>query len=75
MNRMAALGISTPCVNICVIDALSALCVGCGRSVEEIAGWRDMSETRRRAVMAKLEDRMRVARSGVFRAEAPSRDR
>ena len=36
--------ISTPCVKICVVDPVSALCIGCGRSVEEIAGWTGLSE-------------------------------
>ena len=75
MWLMSAPGISTPCVNICVIDPLSTLCVGCGRSVEEIAGWRDMSERRRRAIMAGLDDRMRVARSRAFRGGARRGDR
>ncbi|WP_244500106.1 DUF1289 domain-containing protein [Methyloceanibacter superfactus] len=32
----------TPCINICLLDDKSGLCVGCGRSGEEIAGWVDM---------------------------------
>ncbi|MEM9590798.1 MAG: DUF1289 domain-containing protein, partial [Pseudomonadota bacterium] len=29
----------TPCVNICMLDETSGLCIGCGRSGEEIADW------------------------------------
>ena len=72
---MSPPAISTPCVNICVIDDLSALCIGCGRTVDEIAGWSDMSETERRTIMAVLAGRMRVARSRAFRREARRGDR
>ena len=40
MTRMPFSEISSPCVKICVIDPLSALCIGCGRTGDEIARWR-----------------------------------
>ncbi|ADH88199.1 protein of unknown function DUF1289 [Ancylobacter novellus DSM 506] len=46
--------ISTPCVSVCVLDAAGRVCVGCGRTVEEIGAWSTMSEAERRAVMARL---------------------
>jgi uncharacterized protein len=54
---------SSPCVKICVIDPLAGLCVGCGRSVEEISLWPEMGESERLAVMAELPTRMLAARS------------
>jgi predicted Fe-S protein YdhL (DUF1289 family) len=48
---------STPCVNLCKLDAVSRLCVGCGRSKAEIAGWKNMSEPERRAIMRVLAAR------------------
>ena len=68
---MTVAAISTPCVKICVVDPVSALCIGCGRNVAEIAGWGAMSEAERRAVMATLEARlvsMRARRSRAGRA-------
>jgi len=49
------------------------LCIGCGRTGEEITAWATMSETERLAVMAGLEQRLaegrsRAARSGRVRA-------
>ena len=44
---MSASEISTPCVRICVVDPLSVLCIGCGRTTEEIAAWGVMSEAER----------------------------
>jgi hypothetical protein len=54
---------STPCVNVCILDPLSALCIGCGRTTAEIAAWATMSETERIAVMAGLAQRLTEARS------------
>jgi predicted Fe-S protein YdhL (DUF1289 family) len=55
--------ISTPCVNICVVDPLSRQCIGCGRTVEEIAAWGGKREDERLAVMAGLDERLRAMRS------------
>ena len=65
---MSAPDISTPCIKICVVDPVSALCLGCGRSIAEIAAWGDMSEAQRVAVMAGLDDRLRDVRSAVWAA-------
>lgn len=75
---MSAPIISTPCVKVCVIDPHSALCIGCGRTVAEIAAWTAMSEAERVAVMAGLGRRMELARSrasrgGALRARGQSR--
>jgi uncharacterized protein len=55
--------VSTPCINVCILDPLSALCIGCGRTGAEISAWATMSETERLAVMAGLEQRLANARS------------
>lgn len=49
--------IESPCVNICVVHPAERLCVGCLRSVDEIAAWSQMTPEARRAVMAELPDR------------------
>jgi predicted Fe-S protein YdhL (DUF1289 family) len=54
---------STPCVKTCVIDPRSSLCIGCGRTIEEIAGWALLDEPARKAIMAGLSARLVVARS------------
>jgi predicted Fe-S protein YdhL (DUF1289 family) len=64
---MSAPAISTPCVKVCVVDPFSELCLGCGRTVAEIASWAGMSETERRAVMAELSERLVLARSRAAR--------
>ncbi|WP_267355496.1 MULTISPECIES: DUF1289 domain-containing protein [unclassified Methylobacterium] len=52
---------SSPCTKVCVLDAATGLCCGCGRTRDEIAAWGGMSEVQRRSVMAELEARMRAA--------------
>jgi len=50
--------LETPCVNICLLDDALGLCVGCGRTIEEIAHWATMSDRERRAIMAVLPVRI-----------------
>jgi predicted Fe-S protein YdhL (DUF1289 family) len=69
---MSAPTISTPCVKVCVIDPRSALCVGCGRTVAEIAAWTAMSEAERGLVMAGLGERLVLARSRASRGARAS---
>ncbi len=53
----------TPCVKICVVDPLSGLCIGCGRTVAEISLWPEMGDAQKRGVMRELPARMEAARS------------
>jgi uncharacterized protein len=54
----------TPCIAVCIIDPRTNLCLGCGRTLPEIARWHRMESAERRAVMALLAQRMRDA--GLF---------
>lgn len=47
----------SPCVQICVIHDAAGICVGCYRTLDEIAAWATMPPEARRAVMAELPDR------------------
>ncbi len=49
--------IRTPCVQVCVVDADSGLCLGCCRTLPEIAGWSRLSEAERDRVIAELPGR------------------
>lgn len=49
--------IESPCVKICVVHPEARLCVGCYRSIDEIARWSRMTPEARRAVMAELPGR------------------
>ena len=56
--------IESPCTKVCAIDPASGLCRGCGRSLEEIAGWTQISPAARRALMAELPARLALLRQG-----------
>jgi predicted Fe-S protein YdhL (DUF1289 family) len=57
------MAIASPCVKICVFDKEAGLCMGCGRTLDEIAGWLRLSDDERRAVMAALPARLAAARA------------
>jgi uncharacterized protein len=44
----------SPCVGTCKLDALQ-VCVGCGRTIEEIGAWFRASNEERRAIVAAAE--------------------
>jgi predicted Fe-S protein YdhL (DUF1289 family) len=53
----------SPCVKVCVIHPEERLCVGCYRTIEEIATWSRMSAAERRDIMDDLPARApRLAR-------------
>ena len=47
----------SPCIKICVIHPEERLCVGCYRTIDEIAQWSRLSPDARRAIMADLPNR------------------
>jgi len=49
--------IATPCIQVCVVDGASSLCLGCFRTLSEIGGWSALSDAERAAVMDDLPAR------------------
>jgi predicted Fe-S protein YdhL (DUF1289 family) len=49
--------IESPCIKVCTLDARAGLCLGCGRTVDEIARWTLMSGDDRKRIMAELPAR------------------
>lgn len=49
--------IATPCIKVCIVDAESSLCLGCYRTLMEIAGWARLPEDERARLMAELPER------------------
>ena len=50
---MSELRPASPCIKVCVLDS-AARCTGCGRTIDEIAGWAQMSPQEQWAVVARL---------------------
>jgi iron complex transport system substrate-binding protein len=47
------MSVATPCVGICRLNE-QGVCVGCGRTIEQISAWRDMGASERLRIMASL---------------------
>ena len=62
--------IETPCVKICTLDARNGLCLGCGRTIDEIARWATMSASERSRVMGELPSRLAARNVGKASAAA-----
>ena len=57
--------VPSPCVSVCVIDAPTGLCAGCYRTLDEIAGWIDLSAEERKALVAALSQRQAREGEGI----------
>lgn len=60
---MSAAQISSPCQRVCMVSGQTSLCVGCGRTLKEIAAWGRLTEPERLAIMAELPARLEKARN------------
>ncbi|ALK08640.1 DUF1289 domain-containing protein [Blastochloris viridis] len=50
--------LASPCTKVCTLDPAAKLCIGCGRTLDEIACWKSMSQAERDRVMAVLPERL-----------------
>jgi predicted Fe-S protein YdhL (DUF1289 family) len=67
----SATSIEPPCNRVCTLHPVSLLCVGCGRSLEEIAAWIVLDKKERARIMAQLPSRLKaMACAAVARATA-----
>jgi predicted Fe-S protein YdhL (DUF1289 family) len=53
--------IPSPCTNLCIMDGPTGLCIGCGRTLEEIALWAMLSDRQRQAIVAVLDERLALS--------------
>ena len=59
---MADAKISTPCIKVCAVQGQTGLCIGCGRTLKEIASWASLDEANRQNIMAELPARLEHAK-------------
>ena len=50
-------GVASPCISVCRIDPVTGLCVGCARTLEEIAAWSTLDDAARRNVWSAIAAR------------------
>jgi predicted Fe-S protein YdhL (DUF1289 family) len=60
--------IATPCVMVCTVDGASGLCLGCLRTLPEIATWSRMSDEERAKIMDELDARRGLIDPGLLGA-------
>ena len=53
----AADEVASPCISVCVMDAASGFCIGCWRTLDEIAAWSVLDADAKRAVLAAIRER------------------
>jgi predicted Fe-S protein YdhL (DUF1289 family) len=54
--------IESPCNRVCTLDPAFGLCLGCGRSLDEITRWSQMTDAERSRIMAELAERPVIRR-------------
>ena len=57
-EKHTAVSVESPCKNICQMHEPSGHCIGCGRTLDEIALWSVLDDDDKRAVWALLPDRL-----------------
>ena len=50
-------GVASPCINVCQMHAASGWCVGCLRTLDEIANWGSLDDIGRRELLQRLRGR------------------
>ena len=53
----AARRVMSPCKSICIMDTKSDMCIGCKRTIAEVARWPMMDDDERRKVVDSLKAR------------------
>jgi predicted Fe-S protein YdhL (DUF1289 family) len=54
--------IESPCNRVCTLDPASGLCLGCGRSLDEITRWTQMTDAERALVLVEAGRRHSASR-------------
>jgi uncharacterized protein len=62
---MHMIDVPSPCVNVCKINTRTGYCIGCHRTITEIARWPEYSIREKRKVLQLIERR---ARQGTARS-------
>lgn len=60
---MATEAAASPCVSICTYERRLGYCTGCGRTLDEIAGWGRLNDGQKRTVRAAAAERLGAAPS------------
>jgi predicted Fe-S protein YdhL (DUF1289 family) len=64
--------IATPCNKVCVVHPALGVCIGCGRSLDEIARWSDFAPAERARIIAQLPARLAALSGSGSGAQKPA---
>lgn len=64
------MSVTTPCIKLCVLDERFGLCLGCGRTPDEIGAWGSLSEAERIALLPALPERLTALETRAGRRRA-----
>jgi predicted Fe-S protein YdhL (DUF1289 family) len=67
--------VASPCISVCRIDPESGLCIGCLRTLDEIAGWIDLDDAARVRLIAALPARRARLAASVIDPEVANGER
>jgi len=49
--------VQSPCVEICQLDPVSGMCLGCFRTMDEIATWIELTDIEKQGVLLNAQKR------------------
>lgn len=55
--KAAVGGVPSPCISVCRMDGATGWCLGCARTIDEIAAWGRLDDDGKRVVWARLPAR------------------
>jgi len=56
-------GVASPCISVCALDASTGWCLGCFRTIDEIAAWGALDDEAKREVLSRLPARRQTLES------------
>ena len=56
--------VASPCINVCQLDASEGMCVGCGRTTDEIGKWMVLDAAERNQIVGQLSVRLAQIHDG-----------
>jgi hypothetical protein len=65
--------VKTPCIKVCQMDPVRGVCIGCCRTLDEIARWGAMSDFERERVLSSLPERKARLANDLSTPEASAR--
>jgi predicted Fe-S protein YdhL (DUF1289 family) len=63
--------LNSPCTKVCVMDAAGGYCLGCWRTLAEIAAWPSMTDAEQRAVATQLDGRRSASLQRAVISQSP----